>query len=79
MGLLRRGDNGGRKFLMREKLLSVGDDSWIEDEAARRSSMVRHCERVRPRSRGPFGKRGRAHSGSGGQRSRKDEDRAGRA
>ena len=33
MGLLRgRRDSGGTKYRMREKLLSIGDDSWIEDE-----------------------------------------------
>ncbi len=31
MGLLRNGD-GGRRFLMRQKVLSIGDDFWIEDE-----------------------------------------------
>lgn len=35
MGLLRgRGDGPqGRKFQMREKALSIGDDYWIEDES----------------------------------------------
>src|SRR3954453_8102975 len=34
MGLLRHRDDGpaGHRFQMREKLASVGDDSWIEDE-----------------------------------------------
>jgi uncharacterized protein YxjI len=34
MGLLRHGDDGpeGRRFQMREKLISIGDDFWIEDE-----------------------------------------------
>ncbi|MGN6378190.1 MAG: LURP-one-related/scramblase family protein [Gaiellales bacterium] len=33
MGLLRgRRDSGGVKYRMREKLLSIGDDSWIENE-----------------------------------------------
>ena len=31
MGLLRNG-GGGRRFVMREKVLSIGDDFWIEDE-----------------------------------------------
>ncbi len=34
MGLLRnRGDSGGTHYLMREKLFSLGDDFWIENEA----------------------------------------------
>lgn len=34
MGLLRgRGDSGGSKYRMREKLFAVGDDFWIENEA----------------------------------------------
>ena len=32
MGLLRRGGNGGRRFQMREKMLSIGDDAWVEDD-----------------------------------------------
>jgi uncharacterized protein YxjI len=31
MGLFGH-DDGGRKFVMREKLLSIGDDYWIEDD-----------------------------------------------
>jgi uncharacterized protein YxjI len=31
MGLLRRGPDGP-KFIMREKLLAIGDDFWIEDD-----------------------------------------------
>ncbi len=31
MGLLRRGPDGP-KFMMREKLLAIGDDYWIEDD-----------------------------------------------
>ncbi len=31
MGLVRNG-GGGRRFVMREKVLSIGDDFWIEDE-----------------------------------------------
>ena len=31
MGLLRRGPDGP-KFMMREKLLAIGDDFWIEDD-----------------------------------------------
>ena len=34
MGLLRHHDEpqNGRRFQMREKLASIGDDSWIEDD-----------------------------------------------
>jgi uncharacterized protein YxjI len=32
MGFLGRGGDGGRRFVMREKLLSIGDDFWIEDD-----------------------------------------------
>ena len=33
MGLFKRGDAGppARRYVMREKLLSIGDDYWIED------------------------------------------------
>ena len=40
MGLLRRDEHGGRRLLMREKLLSVGDDSWVEDESGNRIYKV---------------------------------------
>lgn len=42
MGLLRHRDEalGGERFLMREKLLSIGDDFWIEDEAGNRAYRV---------------------------------------
>jgi len=42
MGLLRhRNENpDGRRFLMREKLLSIGDDFWIEDERGERAYKV---------------------------------------
>ncbi len=42
MGLLRRRDDGasGRRFQMREKLLSIGDDFWIEDEQGARAFKV---------------------------------------
>jgi uncharacterized protein YxjI len=41
MGLLRRrGDNGGTKYRMREKLFAVGDDYWIEDEQGDRVFKV---------------------------------------
>ena len=34
MGLLRHRDDvpGGRRFQMQQKLASIGDDSWIEDD-----------------------------------------------
>jgi uncharacterized protein YxjI len=41
MGLLRRRDEPeGRRFRMREKLLSIGDDYWIEDEDGNRAYRV---------------------------------------
>ena len=42
MGLLRnRGDGpGGERFLMREKLLSIGDDYWIENDRGERAFKV---------------------------------------
>ena len=41
MGLLRRGTKDEDvRFQMREKLLSIGDDSWIEDESGRRAFKV---------------------------------------
>ena len=39
MGLLRHGDDGQR-FVMREKLLSVGDDFWIEDDDGNKAFKV---------------------------------------
>ena len=43
MGILRRGGDeiaGGSRYRMREKLLSIGDDYWIEDEEGRRAFRV---------------------------------------
>jgi uncharacterized protein YxjI len=42
MGLLRgrREEQLGPRFRMREKLLSIGDDFWIEDEAGNRAYRV---------------------------------------
>lgn len=42
MGLLRhRGDGpAGERFLMREKLLAIGDDFWIENEQGERAYKV---------------------------------------
>src|SRR6266576_1085937 len=42
MGLLRhRGDEpGGERFLMREKLLAIGDDFWVENDHGERAYKV---------------------------------------
>ncbi len=43
MGLLRGGrddDDNTRRFRMREKLLSIGDDFWIEDDEGNRAYRV---------------------------------------
>ena len=43
MGFLRRDDDdiaAGRRFRMREKLLAIGDDSWIEDDEGDRVYKV---------------------------------------
>jgi uncharacterized protein YxjI len=42
MGLLRHRTDapGGERFLMREKLLSIGDDYWIENERGQRAYKV---------------------------------------
>jgi uncharacterized protein YxjI len=41
MALFRhRNDPGGERFLMREKLLSIGDDFWIEDGDGERAYKV---------------------------------------
>ena len=42
MGILRgrRGDDDTRRFRMREKLVSIGDDFWIEDENGDRRYRV---------------------------------------
>jgi uncharacterized protein YxjI len=43
MGFLRRGgddDAGGSRFVMRERLLAIGDDFWIEDAAGERAYRV---------------------------------------
>jgi uncharacterized protein YxjI len=34
MGLFAH-DDGGRKFVMREKLLSIGEDYWVNGKAMR--------------------------------------------
>ena len=42
MGILRHRDkgSGGQRFMMKEKLLSIGDDFWIEDEQGDRAYKV---------------------------------------
>ena len=41
MGLRRsRRDDGGTKYRMQEKLFSIGDDFWIENEAGERVFKV---------------------------------------
>jgi uncharacterized protein YxjI len=42
MGLLRNRDEGpdGQRFMMREKLLSIGDDFWIENDQGERAYKV---------------------------------------
>jgi uncharacterized protein YxjI len=42
MGLLRgrRDDENGRRYQMHEKLLSIGDDYWIEDDSGSRAFRV---------------------------------------
>jgi uncharacterized protein YxjI len=42
MGILRgrRDDGERRRFRMREKLASIGDDFWIEDEQGNRAYRV---------------------------------------
>ena len=36
----RRGDDGGSKYRMREKMFSIGDDYWIENDAGERVFKV---------------------------------------
>jgi len=36
----RRGDDGGSKYRMREKMFSIGDDYWIENDAGDRLFKV---------------------------------------
>ncbi|WP_144670615.1 LURP-one-related family protein [Arthrobacter sp. U41] len=42
MGLLRHGDKepAGERFVMREKLMSIGDDFWIENGQGQRAYKV---------------------------------------
>jgi uncharacterized protein YxjI len=50
MGLLRRRNDGpgGERYLMREKLLSIGDDFWIENDQGERAYRV-HGKALRVR------------------------------
>ena len=38
--LRRRGQEGGTKYRMREKMFAIGDDFWIENEAGERAFKV---------------------------------------
>jgi len=41
VGLLRnRGDDGGIKFQLREDMISIGDDYWIENDSGKRMYRV---------------------------------------
>jgi uncharacterized protein YxjI len=40
MGFLRDDKGEGRRFVMREKLFSIGDDFWIEDDAGNKAYKV---------------------------------------
>ena len=45
MGLFRRGQNehgpgAGSRYQMRQRLISIGDDYWIEDDQGRRAFRV---------------------------------------
>ena len=40
MGLLRNRGNDGIKFQLREKMISIGDDYWIETDAGQRMFRV---------------------------------------
>jgi uncharacterized protein YxjI len=40
MGLLRRRRDDGKKYRMREKLFSIGDDFWIENDDGERTFKV---------------------------------------
>ena len=36
----RRGDGGGTRYRMRERMFAIGDDYWIENEAGERAFKV---------------------------------------
>ena len=56
MGLLRNrgGDQPLLRFQMRQRLLSVGDDYWIEDEAGQRAFLVDGKGMIRWKHSGPL-------------------------
>ena len=67
---LRRQDKGGERFLMREKLLSIGDDFWIENEQGERAYKVNgKAFRIRQTFvlEDTSGRGGRAHPGAQAQ------------
>ena len=76
-----RGDDGPapQRYQMREKLLSIGDDYWIEDEAGRRAFKV-DGKAVRVRDtfvlRDAARQRGRQDPGAQAPGARHDGDRA---
>ena len=39
-GLRGRGEESVQRYKMHEKLVSIGDDYWIENEAGERHSML---------------------------------------
>ena len=79
MGFLRRNIENGRRFQMKEKLISIGDDAWIEDNQGERVCKVDHkAMRIRGyvHPRGPQPRRGREDPGEEAQRPQQDADRA---
>ena len=44
----RRGDDGGTKYQMREKVFAIGDDYWIETDGGERVFKVNGKARLRP-------------------------------
>jgi uncharacterized protein YxjI len=82
MGFLRDRDRDGTvgtRYRMRQHLLSIGDDYWIEAEDGRRAFRVDgKALRVRRdvRARGPFRQRAGQASGAQAERARQDGDRA---
>ena len=81
MGLLRDRRDGrgqGQTFQMREKMLSIGDDYWIEDESGTRAFKVNgKAMRVRDTwvLEDAGGQRGRRDPGAQAVRAGQDRDR----
>ena len=81
MGLLRRRSDEpeGERFLMREKLLAIGDDFWIENDRGERAYKV-DGKAVRLREtfvlENSSGRRGGADQGAQAQHPRQDRHRA---